>query len=163
MGKRKRTVRDGFFEWLKGIGNEIIFISVAVRVILIILFVAGIFLWLYVFALGDQTCRQILFIEIIVSIIILAGCLYGICRLGYEDNLWLNIKLNYLISFILSMIGFYISRIPIISRPDSARAEVLFYVIQFIVYALISASMAMIPVLVICVLIWIIMKIFGRP
>ena len=130
-------------------------------ILLACLVAGGIFVWIYLFSVEGEKTTRILWVELVVYIIMLVINIFLICRVGYDDHYLQNLKVTYAASIILSVVGLYIGQVNILEKPETGSVAI-YYFLEFIVYALLSALMALIPAAIICLVMWCIMKMFGK-
>ncbi len=133
--------------------------GIVAGVLLTLLFVGGILVWIYLFSLDGSVSRKILFTELAVNAVLLGINIFLICRVGY-DGFFKNLLCTWGANLVLTVAGFYIAQIHLLAAPEDG--EVLHGVLEFIIFVLLSALMAVIPALVICGVMWVIMAVFGN-
>lgn len=136
---------------MMGIGS-VVFIA--------ILFVAGIFAWMYLFSAGSEISTKALLVEGIVYGLIFVLSMIGIFVTGYEDDTMKYIGHCYRGGILLTVIGFYITKLPVLTAPDKLQGQYIYYGLQFIIYVLLAVVLAMVPILVIAGIRHIILDIF---
>lgn len=129
------------------------FLGIAFSLMLIL----GVLFWYLLFELRTPEAGRILAVAICVDVITLAVNIYMICRVGYESFLH-DFGISYSLNLILSIIGLYIARVELIANPDGSQ---MIAVWRFFLFVFISALMNLLPTILICLLMWIIMSIFG--
>lgn len=136
---------------MMGVGS-VIFIA--------ILFVAGIFAWMYLFSASSEVSTRALIVEGIVYGLIFVLSMIGIFVTGYEDDTMKYIGHCYKGGILLTVIGFYITKLPVLAEPGKLQGQYIYYGLQLIVYVLLAAVLAMVPVLIIAGIRHIILDIF---
>lgn len=136
---------------MMGVGS-VIFIA--------ILFVAGIFAWMYLFSASSEVSTRALIVEGIVYGLIFVLSMIGIFVTGYEDDTMKYIGHCYRGGILLTVIGFYITKLPVLAEPGKLQGQYIYYGLQLIVYVLLAAVLAMVPVLIIAGIRHIILDIF---
>ena len=136
---------------MMGVGS-VIFIA--------ILFVAGIFAWMYLFSASSEVSTRALIVEEIVYGLIFVLSMIGIFVTGYEDDTMKYIGHCYRGGILLTVIGFYITKLPVLAEPGKLQGQYIYYGLQLIVYVLLAAVLAMVPVLIIAGIRHIILDIF---
>lgn len=136
---------------MMGVGS-VIFIA--------ILFVAGIFAWMYLFSVSSEVSTRALIVEGIVYGLIFVLSMIGIFVTGYEDDTMKYIGHCYRGGILLTVIGFYITKLPVLAEPGKLQGQYIYYGLQLIVYVLLAAVLAMVPVLIIAGIRHIILDIF---
>lgn len=127
----------------------------------VLLFASAAF-WIYLFCVENTAYQALRKDALIVVGLVFAGSLAKILWIGYDDRLARNIGITLAVFIVLELAAFYWSAVPILVRPADGEAAVLFYILEFLVYLLCAAVLAFVPVVLICFLMWVIMKIFGR-
>lgn len=89
-----------------------------------------------------------------------AGPMIGIFVTGYEDDTMKYIGHCYRGGILLTVIGFYITKLPVLAEPGKLQGQYIYYGLQFIIYVLLAAVLAMVPILVIAGIRHIILDIF---
>ena len=84
----------------------------------------------------------------------------GIFVTGYEDDTMKYIGHCYRGGVFLTVVGFYITKLPLLVTPEKIQGEYIYYILQLIVYVLLAAVLAMVPVLIIAGIRHIILDIF---
>ena len=158
MGRRKSDneqrlfVRGPFSGMLSGM---------LLGVIMGILFLIGVVAWILLLTLvSGPSQTKILVIQLIVSIILLAANICGICFVGY-DGFGRTMWLTWVCGIVLSIIGFYIAGIPMMPLAQG-KGLLLKFFLELIFYIPVSAALTVIPALIINVVVWLIMNIFGK-
>ncbi len=129
-------------------------------ILLAVLFVAGIFAWLYLISAGSGISTKALTVEAIVYGFIFVLSMIGIFVTGYEDDTMKYIGHCYRGGVFLTVVGFYITKLPLLATPEKIQGEYIYYILQLIVYVLLAAVLAMVPVLIIAGIRHIILDIF---
>ena len=129
-------------------------------ILLAMLFVAGIFAWLYLISAGSVISTKALTVEAIVYGFIFVLSMIGIFVTGYEDDTMKYIGHCYRGGVFLTVVGFYITKLPLLVTPEKIQGEYIYYILQLIVYVLLAAVLAMVPVLIIAGIRHIILDIF---
>lgn len=122
-----------------------------------LLAVLGILFWYLLFDLQSQEATKILVVAICVDVITLAVNVFMICRVGYESFLH-DFGISYSLNVVLSVIGLYIANVQLIANPDGSQM-IAFW--RFALFIFVSALMNLMPTILICLLMWIVMSIFG--
>jgi len=122
-----------------------------------LLLVLGILFWYLLFDLATAEAGKIITVEIIVNLITLGLNIFMICRVGYESFLH-DFGLSYSVNVILSVIGLYIAGVQFISNPDGNQM-IAFWRFALILFS--GALMNLMPTILICLIMWIVMSIFG--
>lgn len=151
MSNRRKS--GGFWSQLgmMGIGT-VIFIAV--------LFVAGIFAWMYLFSAGSGLSTKALMVEAVVYGLIFALSMIGIFVTGYEDDTMKYIGHCYRGGILLTIVGFYITGLPVLAAPDKLQGQYIYYGLQLLIYVFLAAVLAMVPVLIITGIRHIILDVF---
>lgn len=129
-------------------------------ILLALFFTAGILVWIYLFSMDNATARKILVVEAVVNVILLAVNLFCILRVGY-DGFLKNLGMTWLLNIVLTIIGFYICHIHLLAAAADGQSALLHGFLEFLVFVLLTALMAVVPTLIISLLMWLIMAIFG--
>ncbi|HIS46828.1 MAG TPA: hypothetical protein IAB46_04545 [Candidatus Scybalocola faecigallinarum] len=124
-------------------------ISAAAGVLATLFCIGGVVIWFYVLGRSGEISHKILVVEIVVSLILLALNIFGICRIGY-DGFLKSAAATGVIHVVLTTIGFYL-----------AGLELMDGAMRFAIYLGIAALMAVLPTMVISVIMWGIMALFG--
>ena len=119
----------------------------------------SIFSWIYLLAMGDGK-TSVLIMEAIVNLIILAGNVFLICRIGYND-FGEEFKITYGVEVFFTLIGLYFCNLHLLVPPVKDVA-LLYGFLEFLVYVAISFLLSVLPSLIISIIIWIVMAIFGK-
>ena len=122
--------------------------------------VRGIFAWLYLISAGSGISTKALTVEAIVYGFIFVLSMIGIFVTGYEDDTMKYIGHCYRGGVFLTVVGFYITKLPLLVTPEKIQGEYIYYILQLIVYVLLAAVLAMVPVLIIAGIRHIILDIF---
>lgn len=150
---RNRRRSGNLFSQLGMLGiGSVVFIA--------ILFVAGIFAWMYLFSTEGGISTKALIVEGIVYGLIFVLSMIGIFVTGYEDDTMKYIGHCYRGGILLAVIGFYITKLPVLAEPGKLQGQYIYYGLQLIVYVLLAAVLAMVPVLIIAGIRHIILDIF---
>lgn len=129
----------------------------------VILFFAGLFGWGYVIAEGGASCRKLLIVEIIVQLLVLVGSVFRIGMFDYEEKILFHIRATLAVDTLVSVIGFYIAGIHIMAVSGAQQAESFYIIIDFFVQLLIAVVLGFLPSIIIAVLMWVLVRIFGKP
>lgn len=129
-------------------------------ILLALFFTAGILVWIYLFSMDNETARKILVVEAVVNVILLAVNLFCILRVGY-DGFLRNLGMTWLLNIVLTIIGFYIGHIHLLAAAADGQSVLLHGFLEFLVFVLLTALMAVVPTLIISLLMWLLMAIFG--
>lgn len=132
-------------------------------IIAIILFFIGLFGWGYIISANDETTRELLIVEVIVQVAVLAGSIIRIGIFDYEENIRFHIRATFAVDVLLSVIGYYIAGIHVFRLTGAVQAEVFYYIMDFFVELLIGAVLGFLPSIIIAVLMWALVRIFARP
>ncbi len=111
--------------------------------------VGGVVIWFYVLGLDNEISHKIMAVEGVVSLILLALNIFGICRIGY-DGFLRNVAATGVIHLVLATAGFYL-----------AGLELMDGAMEFAIFLGIAALMSVLPTLVISAVMWGIMALFG--
>ncbi|HIZ45030.1 MAG TPA: hypothetical protein H9672_10015 [Firmicutes bacterium] len=111
--------------------------------------VGGVVIWFYVLGLNNEISHKIMTVEGIVSLILLALNIFGICRIGY-DGFLRNVSATGVIHLVLSTVGFYL-----------VGLEIMDGAMEFAIFLGIAALMAVLPAMLISVVMWGVMALFG--
>lgn len=130
-------------------------------IVLTLFFTGGILVWIYLFSMDNDTARKILIVEAVVNVILMLVNIYCILRVGY-DGFLRNLGMTWLLNVVLTIIGFYIGHIHLLAAAANDQSVLLHGFLEFLVFALLTALMAVVPTLIICLLMWLIMAIFGK-
>lgn len=122
-----------------------------------LLLVLGVLFWYLLFDMATAEAGRIVTVEIIVNLITLGLNVYMICRVGYESFLH-DFGLSYAVNVILSVIGLYLAGVQFIANPDGNQM-IAFWRFALILFS--GALMNLMPTIVICLIVWIVMSIFG--
>ena len=117
--------------------------------------------WIYVFTAGIY--GRLLAVELISNGIVFLLSLFWICKIGYEDRMWRNIWVTFFVTAIITMTAMYIGKVEVLRPAQTAQGVAMYYIVQFVIYLLIDVVMAAIPVLINCMVMYIIVRIFGKP
>ena len=145
---RGRKKSGGWLSQLGMVGMGAVILTAA-------LFVIGIFAWMYLFSVGESVSAKALTVEAIVYGLIFVLSMIGIFVTGYEDD-----TMKYIGGILLTVIGFYITKLPVLASPEKAQGEYIYYGLQLIIYVILAAALAMVPVLIIAGIRHIILDIF---
>lgn len=126
----------------------------------VLLFLGGVLVWFVLFSLKGELSRQILTIEIVVNVILLAVNIYAICRIGY-DGFVKNGLVTWSLNVILAMAGFYLTGLKML-KISAAGMEWLTDFMEFMVFLLLASLMSLVPTLLICLVMWLVMAVFGE-
>ena len=130
-------------------------------IILGILFLIGVVAWVLLLTLvSGPSQTKILIIQLIVSIILRAANICAICFVGY-DGFGRTMWLTWVAGIVFSIIGFYIAGIPMMPLAQG-KTWLLKFFLELIFYIPVAAVLTVIPALIINVLMWLIMNIFGK-
>lgn len=130
-------------------------------IVLTLFFTGGILVWIYLFSMDNDTARKILIVEAVVNVILMLVNIYCILRVGY-DGFLRNLGMTWLLNVVLTIIGFYIGHIHLLAAAANDQSVLLHGFLEFLVFVLLTALMAVVPTLIICLLMWLIMAIFGK-
>lgn len=129
-----------------------------------IVFTAGLVLgsilaWCIVFTFNLEAFGRIRIVELIVGILVLAMNVYGILFRDYRGFIH-NVTVSLSGYALLAVIGFILGRVSFWSVWNHSR--MVMYFLQFILYIILAFFLAVLPVLVICFLMWLVLAIFGE-
>lgn len=130
-------------------------------ILMTLFFTGGILVWIYLFSMDNDMARKILVVEAIVNVILLLVNLYCILRVGY-DGFLRNLGMTWLLNVVLTIVGFYMGHVHLLAAAADGQSILLHGFLEFIVFVLLTALMAVVPTLIISLLMWLIMAIFGR-
>lgn len=131
----------------------------AIGIIIAIFFVIGIFSWVFLLSSeGDKT--SIYVVLAIVSILLLAGNIYGICRIGY-DGFVRGMWISWVAGIVMTVIGFFIGNVHILAM-NAAEDSFSHALLEMLVFIPISMVLTIVPVVIISVITWLIINIFGQ-
>lgn len=122
-------------------------------------FLGGILVWFFLFSMDGWVSRKIFQVELIVNVILLAANVFAICRIGY-DGFVRNTSVTLVFNLVFAMIGFYLAHVHILPVPAGGM-EWIFKAAEFFLFFVLAVLMSMVPTLVICLVMWLIMAIFG--
>ncbi len=111
--------------------------------------VGGVVIWFYVLGMDSAFSHKIMAVEAVVSLILLGLNIFGICRIGY-DGFLRNVAATGSIHLVLATAGFYLTGL-----------ELTEGAMEFAIFVGIAALLAVLPTLVIAVVVWGIMALFG--
>lgn len=135
-------------------------------VLMVLTIIATIFVsalcWLYIILAGNTMSIRVLRAELISNAIVLVGSIYCICRVGYYDSFWKNVGVTLAVTIVITIIGFYISKVQMLPAAQKEGTEIFVAVMQFLSFFMTAAVLAVIPVLATCGLMYLIMSIFGK-
>lgn len=124
------------------------------------LFILGTILaWVYLFSLNRSDSGRVLLVEGIVLFLLLAGNIFTICRIGY-DGFFKNMAVTWAVGSVLSAVGFYMADIHVLAVPEGGK--LLWGVMDFLLILGGALFLSCVPALIICVVMWGIMYIFGK-
>lgn len=129
-------------------------------VALIVMIVGSLFAWFYFLALGGEKGQKIILMEAVIYGAILVISLVFLFVIGYERSALTFLRISYIAGVVLSVAGFYVLGIGLMAQPEKPQGEYFFYILQFLLYVVISAFMAAIPILIICGIRAVIIRIF---
>ncbi len=124
-----------------------------------LMFLGGILVWFFLFSLDGWVSRKIFQVELVVNVILLAANVFAICRIGY-DGFVRNTSVTLVFNLLLAVIGFYLAGVHILPVPAGGM-EWAFKAAEFFVFFVLAILMSMVPTLVICLVMWLIMAVFG--
>ena len=153
--KRSGKRTTGHF-W-EEIGNAWTMYQTLFLIIGIVLFFLGLFGWGYVLAERNGTCSRLLKAEIIVQLLMLAGSIFRIGFFDYEENIGFHIKAT-----LVSVVAFLIAGIHILSAENVGSAASFYYIMDFFVQLVMALILAFLPSLILAVLMWVVVRIFGQ-
>lgn len=117
--------------------------------------------WIYLFTAGIY--QKLLVVELIANGLVFALSLFWVCKVGYEDRMKQNLIVTLVITILVTMIAMYIADVEVLRPAQTAQGVAMYYIVQFLLYLLIDTVMAAIPVLINCMVIYVIVRIFGKP
>ncbi|MDO5538807.1 MAG: hypothetical protein Q4F83_01865 [Eubacteriales bacterium] len=129
----------------------------------VVLFFIGLFAWGYLLTARDAQIRRILIAESVVIILTLLGSIVRILYFRYEENILRHVQLTVAASGVMAVIGYYIAGIHILAAAAAPEAEVFYSMMEFFVFLGVAVILNFIPSLMIAVLMWIFVRIFGKP
>ena len=136
------------------IGNAWTMYQTLFLIIGIVLFFLGLFGWGYVLAERNGTCSRLLKAEIIVQLLMLAG---SIVRIGF-----FHIRATLAVDTLVSVVAFLIAGIHILSVENVGSAASFYYIMDFFVQLVMALILAFLPSLILAVLMWTVVRIFGQ-
>lgn len=158
MGRKRSDDEHRFF--VRGPFSGM-FSGLLLGIIIGILFLVGVVAWVLLLTLVSGSSQtKILVIQLIVSIILLAANICMICFVGY-DGFGKTMWVTWVAGIVLSIIGFYIAGIPMMPLAQG-RSGLLKFFLELVFYIPVSAALTVIPTLIINILMWLIMNIFGN-
>ena len=111
---RGRKKSGGWLSQLGMVGMGAVILTAA-------LFVIGIFAWMYLFSVGESVSAKALTVEAIVYGLIFVLSMIGIFVTGYEDDTMKYIGHCYRGGILLTVIGFYITKLPVLASSFFSR------------------------------------------
>lgn len=130
-----------------------------IGIVIAIFFVIGVFSWVFLLSSkGDKTSMYV--VLGIVSLILLAGNIYGICRIGYDGfarGLWLT----WVAGIVMTVIGFFIGNVHILSV-NGEENFIAHGLLELLIFIPVSMVLIIVPVVIISVIAWLIINIFGQ-
>ena len=143
-----------------GFWSQLGMMGIGTVVLIAVLFVAGIFAWMYLFSAGNGLSTKALRVEAVVYGLIFVLSMIGIFVTGYEDDTMKYIGHCYRGGVLLTVVGFYVTGLPVLAAPDKLQGQYIYYGLQLIIYVLLAAVLAMVPVLIITGIRHIILDVF---
>ncbi|MCD8361697.1 MAG: hypothetical protein LUC98_01840 [Lachnospiraceae bacterium] len=125
-------------------------------------FVAGVLLWVYMIVLQSQVSRRLLLVQVIAAALILLVNLYQLFFRGYDDNVKRHLIVNFLAEWLFALGGSYIGGVYLLTEPVNAQAMGMYTFMEFMAKFLVCGAMAMIPCMIISVMMWLVVQIFGK-
>ena len=125
-------------------------------------FLLGLFGWGYVLAERNGTCSRLLKAEIIVQLLMLAGSIVRIGFFDYEENIGFHIRATLAVDTLVSVVAFLIAGIHILSVENVGSAASFYYIMDFFVQLVMALILAFLPSLILAVLMWTVVRIFGQ-
>ena len=135
------------------IGNAWTMYQTLFLIIGIVLFFLGLFGWGYVLAERNGTCSRLLKAEIIVQLLML---------FDYEENIGFHIRATLAVDTLVSVVAFLIAGIHILSVENVGSAASFYYIMDFFVQLVMALILAFLPSLILAVLMWTVVRIFGQ-
>ena len=133
------------------------------KVLKVILFAISLMFWIFILGTHDSYSWRILLPELIGNGIVLAGNLFVIFCIGYDDTKFsVYLRITYCVAVIASIVSLYVSGVDVLIRPSGEKLLGLFEIIRFIIYAEFAIIMASVPSWLDCCLMWVIVKMFGK-
>lgn len=129
----------------------------------IVLFFLGLFGWGYVLAERNGNCSRLFKAEIIVQLLMLGGSIVRIVFFDYEENIGFHIKATLAVDTLVSVITFLIVGIHILSVENVGSAASFYYIMDFFVQFVMALILAFLPSLILALLMWTVVRIFGQP
>lgn len=138
-----------------------LFSNVALGVIMTSVFGIGIVSWILLLALtGSDTRTAMLIVLSVISAILLVGQMLCICFIGYDGfarTLWVA----WVAGIVMAIIGFYIGGVHMMPLAEG-QSTLLRMILELIFYIPAAAFLMIVPVVMINIVIWLIMSIFGK-
>lgn len=129
----------------------------------VILFAFSLMFWIFILGAHDSYSWKLLLPELIGNGIVLAGNLFVIFCIGYDDTKFsVYLKITYCVAVIVSIVALYVGGVDMLVRPSGEKLLGLFEIIRFVIYAEFAIIMASAPSWLDCCLMWVIVKIFGK-
>jgi hypothetical protein len=122
----------------------------------LVLVVGSIVAWLFVLGLGGDVTARIGIVEVIAWLIVLAANIYGVLFRGYA-GFGTNLMTTLAGDVFCAVIGFLISGVHFWNT-----GAMWMYLLQFAADIVVAFFLAVMPVLVICFVIWLVMRVFGK-
>lgn len=130
-----------------------------IGIVIAILFVIGVFSWVVLLSSdGDKTSMYI--VLGIVSLILLAGNIYGICRIGY-DGFSRSMWVTWVAGIVMTVFGFFIGNVQILAVNGNEN-RLAHGLLEMLVFIPVSMVLTIVPVVIISVIAWLIINIFGQ-
>ena len=110
----------------------------------------------------NGSCSRLLKAEIIVQLLMLAGSIFRIGFFDYEENIGFHIKATLAVDTLVSVVAFLIAGIHILSAENVGSAASFYYIMDFFVQLVMALILAFLPSLILAVLMWVVVRIFGQ-
>lgn len=140
---------------IPGLNQEMGF---AVGIFTALFFLGGIFVWFCLFAMAEA--GPVLILELVVNVVVFLVNLYAICRIGY-DGFEKNLKVTYTGEIFLTIIGFYIGGIHFLKIP-AGGTDPVYRFLEFLVFVIFAVFAAVLPSVIIALIMWLVMSVFGK-
>lgn len=157
-----RRSRKRFNRFWEEMGNAWTLYQTLFLIIGIILFFLGLFGWGYVLAERNGSCSRLLKAEIIVQILMLVGSIARIGFFDYEDKIGFHIKATLAVDTLFSVAAFLIAGIHILPMENTGSVASFYYIMDFFVQLVMALILAFLPALILAVLMWVVVRIFGQ-
>lgn len=129
----------------------------------VVLFFIGLFAWGYLLTARDAQIRRIRIVEAVVIVLTLIGSIARILYFRYEENILRHIQLTVVAAGAMAVIGYYMAGIHILAEAAAPGAEVFYFMLEFFVFLGVAVILNFIPSLIMAVMMWVFVRIFGKP